>query len=53
MITKFYVGNYYGCLKVKEDDGKYFWTIEDWDGDYWLEIPEQLYKALLPYGYSD
>ncbi len=41
------VGNYYGCLEVtSNDNGKYYWSIEDYDGHSWVEIPEYLYMAL-------
>ena len=29
------IGNYYGSLSVKIDDGKYYWSIENWDGENW------------------
>jgi len=41
------VGNYYGGLIVKEVDGKYFWAIENYDGDYFEEIPKALFDELL------
>lgn len=28
------IGNYHGGLNVKEDDGKYFWAIENYDSTY-------------------
>lgn len=43
------IGNYYGGLAVKEENDKYYWGIEDWDGTYFEEIPEYLYDALLQY----
>lgn len=43
------IGNYYGGLVVKEENDKYYWGIEDWDGTYWDEIPKYLYDALLNY----
>jgi len=43
------IGNYYGGLKVKEEDGKFFWSIENWNGDSWNEIPQYLYDALMKY----
>ncbi len=43
------IGNYYGSLSVKEEGGKYFWSIEDYDGHSWDEIPESLYRALVEY----
>jgi len=26
------IGNYYGGLSIKEQDGKYLWSIENYDG---------------------
>jgi len=40
------IGNYYGCLSVKQEDGKFFWSIENWDGHNWEPIPEYLFIAL-------
>ena len=40
------ISNYYGNLSIKEEEGKYYWSIENWDGNYWQEIPEYLYLAL-------
>ena len=41
------IGNYYGRLEVKKEHDKYYWAIEDWDGFFWEEISESLYKELL------
>ena len=43
------IGNYYGGLSVKTENGRYYWSIEDWDGDEWEEIPQYLYDALVKY----
>ena len=43
------IGNYYGGLNVKEEDGRYFWSIENYDGHNWEEIPESIYAELLAY----
>lgn len=40
------IGNYYGYLNVKEEDGKFYWSIENYDGFYWEEIPKYLWEAL-------
>lgn len=40
------IGNYYGCLEIKESGGKYYWSIENYDGHDWEEIPKSLYKQL-------
>lgn len=46
------IGNYYGGLHVLERDGKFYWVIENWDGEPnpdtdGEEIPEALYRELL------
>lgn len=41
------IGNYYGGLSIKEDDGKFYWSIENYCGDNWYEIPESLYLEIL------
>ncbi len=43
------IGNYYGGLQVKSEDGKYYWGIECYDGTEWDEIPEYLYMTLVNY----
>lgn len=44
-----HIGNYHGDLNVGLFDGKYFWSIENHDGFFWEEIPEDLHSALLRY----
>lgn len=47
------IGYYNGVLSVKEECGKYFWSIEDWDCHAlveWDEIPKSLYDELVRYG---
>lgn len=46
------IGNSYGNLFVKEDCGKFFWSIEDWNGRVWEEIPESLYRQLIAFANS-
>ena len=41
------IGNHYGCLSVKEEDGEFFWSIEDWSGEDYQPIPESLYRELM------
>ena len=41
------IGNAYGDLQVKEDAGKYYWGIENWNGMDWEEIPRKLYRQLI------
>lgn len=43
------VVNYYGELKVKEEEGKYYWGIEDQANMEWSEIPKYLYDTLFRY----
>lgn len=43
------IGNYYGGLSVKVEDGKAYWGIEDWNGTGWQEIPDYLYFALVQF----
>ena len=45
------IGNYYGCLHIKQLEEKYYWIIEDYDTDFsnldeWDEISESLYLEL-------
>lgn len=43
------IANYYGGLSVKAKYGKHYWSIENYDGHDWHEIPESLYRSLLEY----
>jgi len=43
----FNIGNQYGDLKIKEEDGKYFWIITDIYDTNWEEIPKSLYDELV------
>lgn len=43
------IGNYYGGLSVKEENGKFFWSIENYSGHDWEEIPESLYLKLMEF----
>lgn len=40
------IGNYYGGLSVKVEDGKAYWSIENYSGNTWQQIPDYLYAAL-------
>lgn len=44
-----YIGNYYGCLSVAQENDKYYWSIENWDGHHWEEITKELYDALMKF----
>ena len=41
--------NYYGGLTVKSEGGKFYWSIENWDGHYREEITEPLYLELIKF----
>lgn len=43
------IGNYYGCLEVKVENGVSYWSIENWNGHGWEEIPSSLYKELIKF----
>ena len=43
------IGNHYGCLRFSEFEDKFYWSITDWYGDDWDDIPKYLYDALLKY----
>lgn len=43
------IGNYYGGLVIKSEDGKYFWGIESYDGTKFEDIPKELFDALEKY----
>jgi len=45
----FGIGNYYGGLEIKEEDEKYYWGIENYDGTGYQEIPKYLYDALVKF----
>lgn len=49
-MTEFDVGNVYGSLAVKEEDGKFYWSVENYDGHHWKEISKVLYMALIKWG---
>lgn len=41
--------NYYGGLSIKAEGGKFWWSIENYSGMTWEEIPESLYQELLKF----
>lgn len=43
------IGNYYGNLYVKHEDERYYWSIRNFDGHDWHEIPEYLFRTLVEY----
>ena len=43
-------GNHYGGVFIKEEDGRFYWGVENWDHALnWEEIPDYLYNALNRY----
>ncbi|CAM0039300.1 hypothetical protein VPHK435_0003 [Vibrio phage K435] len=47
MQTELNVGNAYGYLTIKEEDDKFYWSVENWSGHYWVEISKELYDCLM------
>jgi len=43
----------YGRLLVKEEDGRFYWSIAANTFEYWEEIPEFLFRALLAFHTED
>ena len=42
------VGNFAGGLKVRSVNGAlFYWSIEDWRGEQWFDISEDLYNLLI------
>ena len=40
------ISNYYGGLGILAEEGKFYWSLEDWNGYNWKEIPEEFYNTL-------
>ena len=56
MIETFKVGsisNFYGGLEIKEEGGKFYWGIENYDRTEFEEISENLYTELYKLVYLD
>lgn len=47
------IGNFYGGLNFTEAGGKYYWSIENYDGHAWQEIPKSLFDELLKFHKSE
>ena len=46
-IVKPIIGNYYGCVEVYlKEDGHYYLTLGNYDGDYGVMISEKLAMAI-------
>ena len=48
------IGNYYGGLFIMENEGKYYWLIENYNTEFddlsdWSEIDKELYDSLVAY----
>lgn len=41
------IDNTYGGLRVKEENGIYFWSIEDYCTSKWKRISQSLYDELM------
>lgn len=42
------LSNYYGVVEVKEENGKFYWGLGDWnEEDNWREVSEELYNEIL------
>lgn len=41
------LGNYYGSVEFVERDGKYFMTLENYDGEHYVEISKAFYEAAV------
>jgi len=41
--------NHYGGLAIKQDGDKFFWSIEDYNGHNWEEIPKYVFDTLTKY----
>ena len=46
-ILSFKVANHYGGLNLTYDGKSYYWSVENYDGDHWEEIPKYLALALV------
>jgi len=49
MVTELTICNFYGSLNIKKERNKYYWSIEDYDGFEWQEIPKYLYDCIFKY----
>lgn len=43
------INNYYGGVRVKTENEKFYWGIENYDGTTYKEIPGYLYSALIKF----
>jgi hypothetical protein len=43
------IGNAYGGLMAKAENGKFYWKIVGCEGGEWDEIPESLYVELVKF----
>ena len=46
------IGNYYGNLAVRSKRGRYYWSIENYSGHHWEEIPRSLFDELIKHDES-
>ena len=47
------IGNYYGGLVVKCENGVPMWSITNYDGDHWEEMPVYVYKAMISHYFGE
>lgn len=43
------IQNYYGSLAIDIQEEAFVWSIDDYNGDHWYEIPKGLFMQLLRY----
>ena len=43
------ISNYYGGLNIVEKEGKYYWSLDNYDGNRWEQIPQYLFDSLDHY----
>jgi hypothetical protein len=41
------IGNYYGGLNICRVDENCYWSIENYNGDDWSQIPEMLFIEII------
>ena len=47
VVIESLIGNYYGGVAVKDDGGKCFMSVENYDGHHWTEVSRRLYDAFV------
>lgn len=44
--------NEYGAAEVKQESGKYYWTVDGYGSPGWQEIPKSLYIEIIKFAES-